>query len=173
MSRSTESKPLRDTDESAVAFVREMLGGDPTYGINFDRLQWDEKKQKYVIVEYLRAKTIDPYKSHPNNYYWSKRDGSYGNRLKFLRLWAVALDLGADLILVNYASKGTEYEDRVLVMRVLKIDENDHEEPIKTQDYPMTRAEFKKLFRDLNRRGNVIPEESDKLILRKELAKSA
>src|SRR5690606_24205448 len=71
--------------------------------------------------------------------------------LKFLRLWAVALDLGADLILVNYASKGTEYEDHVLVMRVLKIDENDYEEPIKTQNYPMTRAEFKKRFRDLNR----------------------
>ena len=34
-----KSKPLLSGDDSADEFVRECLKGDPTYGINFDRIQ--------------------------------------------------------------------------------------------------------------------------------------
>ena len=38
-------------DNSAFDFVKEMLKGDNTYAINFDRIQWDNSIDKYVIVE--------------------------------------------------------------------------------------------------------------------------
>lgn len=47
------SKPLLSNDDSADEFVRECLKGDPTYGINFDRIQTNSQTGKYLILEYL------------------------------------------------------------------------------------------------------------------------
>ena len=45
------SKTLAGSDISGDSFAAEMLNGDATYGINFDRIQWHNARGKYVIVE--------------------------------------------------------------------------------------------------------------------------
>lgn len=47
------SKALSTDDSSAVEFVKELLDNEPTFGINFDRIQWDKVENRYVIVEFL------------------------------------------------------------------------------------------------------------------------
>ena len=70
-----KSKPLGYDDTSAFEFVKEILAGDPTYAINFDRIQWDSDYGGYVIVEFLLCdekqfeRGITPYTSHPNRYF--------------------------------------------------------------------------------------------------------
>jgi hypothetical protein len=145
------SKPLGTGDESAADFVIEMLRGDDTYGINFDRVQWDKKRQRYVIVEFLLCdekqfpRGITPYTSHPNRYF-------HKNAQKFISLWKLAQELDAILYLINYSKEGTEHEDKVLGMRVLDVDSSSSM-PVKTKNRKFTRAEFSKWFRDLNARG--------------------
>lgn len=146
------SKPLQHSDISAFEFVQEMLKGDPTCAINFDRIQWDSKEKRYVIVEYLLcdekqfSRGITPYTSHPNRYF-------YKNKQKFISLWRLAKSLNAKLYLVNYAKKGTKYQDQVLLMEVIDINEDDKNKPVKTKDVKMTREEFSNWLRELNRRG--------------------
>ena len=111
------SKPLSHGDDSATQFVIEMLKGDPTFAVNFDRIQWDNENKCYVIIEYLLSdesqfpRGITPYTSHPNRYF-------HKNSQKFISLWDIANDLHATLYLVNYSKKGTQYENQVLLMKV-------------------------------------------------------
>jgi len=137
------SKKLGKSDESGFDFAKEMLDGDPTAGINFDRLQRHPTKG-YIIFEYLlceEAQMVNPYTSHPRRY-WDK------NSRKFISLWKVTQDLNATLYLVNYAKKGTAHENKVLLIKVLKLNDTGilEEEQTKT-----TRSEFKRFFRELNR----------------------
>lgn len=146
------SKPLGIEDTSAFEFVKELLDGEPTYAINFDRIQWDTVKNCYVIVEFLLCdekqftRGITPYTSHPNRYFKK-------NAQKFLSLWRLTQKLDAKLYLVNYAKAGTRHADEVLLMEVSSVDENDPEKPVKTRERRYTRQGFAKTFRELNRRG--------------------
>ena len=148
---SQPSKAIAHGDKSAADFVIEMLNGDPTYAINFDRVQWDNKYQRYVIVEYLLCeaaqfdKGITPFTSHPNRYF-------HKNAQKFLSLWQIAQDLKAVVFLVNYAKKGTAFEDQILLMKVKGIDPA-NKLPVKTIDKKLTRAGFSDWLRQLNKRG--------------------
>ena len=145
------SKPLEIEDKSAFDFVKEMLRGDPTYGINFDRIQWDSAEGRYAIVEFLLceekqfSRGITPFTSHPNRYFQK-------NAQKFISLWTLAQKLEADLYLVNYSKKGTEHENEVLLMKVLNVNKNETL-PVKTKDTPFTRDQFSQWFRELNLRG--------------------
>ena len=140
------SKGLGHADDSGTAFAMEMLDGDPTAGINFDRLQ-KHPKEGYIIFEYLLCderqfpRRITPYTSHPK-IYWHK------NSRKFLSLWEAAKKLEAKLYLINYSKIGTKYENEILVIEVLDMNEGGitEENIIK-----YTRQEFKKWFRKLNR----------------------
>jgi len=149
----SESKPLGSDDSSAIEFVKEMLAGDPTYAINFDRIQWDTENDCYVIVEYLLceerqfSRGITPFTSHPNRYFNK-------NAKKFTTLWELAQHIGAILYLVNYSKKGTSHENEVLLMKVKYIDENTIPR-VRSTDTRMTRSEFSKWFRALNKRGRV------------------
>ena len=137
------SKALGHDDSSGFEFAQEMLAGDITAAINFDRIQKHPKKG-YIIFEYLlceEAQTVTPYTSHPNRY-WHK------NSRKFIALWNVAKDLDAKLILVNYAKKGTKNEDKVKVIVVKDIDEK--EGLTKYKEYKWTRKQFSDWFRKLN-----------------------
>jgi len=146
-----KSKPLEHEDISAFEFVKEMLSGDPTCAINFDRIQWDPVENAYIIFEFLLCdekqfhRGISPYTSHPNRYF-------HKNSMKFISLWKLAKHIGAKLYLINYAKKGTEYEDEILFMEVEEINEN-AEPPVKTKNERLTRAEFSKKFREINARG--------------------
>ena len=138
------SKALGHDDSSGFEFAQEMLAGDITAAINFDRIQKHPEKG-YIIFEYLlceEAQTVTPYTSHPNRY-WHK------NSRKFIALWNVAKDLDATLILVNYAKKGTKNEDKVKVIIVKEIDEK--EGITQGKEFKMTRQQFSVWFRKLNK----------------------
>ena len=137
------SKPLSHDDESGFFFVREMLAGNPTYAINFDRLQ-KHPQRGYIIFEFLltdESQFVNPKTSHPNKY-WHK------NSRKFVALWQASRDLKATLFLVNYAKQGTKHQDKVTAIKVLDLD------PLtgitKEQRRDFTRLEFGEWFRRLN-----------------------
>ena len=137
-----KSKSLGHDDISGFDFVQEMLDGDVTCAINFDRLQLHPTKG-YIIFEYLlceESQSVNPHTSHPNRY-WHK------NSRKFISLFKVSQDLPAKLILVNYAKQGTKHEDKIKVIEVLSIDDNGITDEKITL---MTRKEFKFAFRKLN-----------------------
>ncbi len=137
------SKPLGHADDSGFDFVRELLAGEPTYAINFDRLQ-KHPKLGYIIFEFLltdASQVVTPNTSHPNKY-WHK------NSMKFISLWQAAKDLNATLYLVNYAKNNTPNANKVTAIKVLEIDsEKGITKEIK-KDF--TRAEFAVWFRQLN-----------------------
>tara|TARA_B100002052_G_scaffold86297_1_gene79258 strand:- start:755 stop:1189 length:435 start_codon:yes stop_codon:yes gene_type:complete len=138
-----KSKPLQHDDSSGFEFVKEILDNDPTYAINFDRLQFHPKKG-YIIFEYLLCEedqSVNPYTSHPNRY-WDK------NARKFISLFKVSKDLPAKLILVNYAKRDTKHEDKVYVIEVLDV--NKSKGIIDSKETKMTRSSFQKWFRQLN-----------------------
>lgn len=138
----SNSKPLEHDDSSGFAFVKEMLNGDSTAGINFDRLQW-HPKYGYIIFEWLlceESQPVTPFSSHPRNY-WNK------DKNKFISLWRVACDLKATLYLVNYAKLGTKAADEVLCIKVLDLDEKGIKDE-KIQRF--TRANFQSWLRKLN-----------------------
>ena len=151
------SKPLENNDQSGFEFVQEMLKGDETYGINFDRVQWDSKHNKHVVVELLlceEQQTVTPYTSHPNRYFHHRPEKNVkGNAQKFISLWELSQQMDAYLYLVNYAKKDTKHEDEVLFMWVKKVDKNNKSCPVLTQDIKMTRDEFSNRFREMNQRG--------------------
>ena len=63
-----KSKQLFNDDSSGFEFVKEILEGDPTCAINFDRLQKHPQKG-YIIFEYLlceEEQKVNPHTSHPN-----------------------------------------------------------------------------------------------------------
>lgn len=147
----TGSKPLGIEDESAFKFVKEILKGDSTYAINFDRVQWDTQENGYVIVEFLLcdekqfSRGVTPYSSHPNRYF-------HKNAQKFISLWEISQALHAKLYLVNYSKKGTAYENEVLLMEVLNVDSSSKPH-VRTKDRRYTRSEFSQWFREMNQRG--------------------
>ena len=146
------SKKLSKTDAGGESFVIEMLAGDQTFAINFDRIQWDNKIEKYVILEYLYChplqfkRNITPFTSHPNRYFRK-------NSQKFISLWRLTKKIDAQLILINYTSKNEKFEDEVLMMEVELIDPANSVCPVKTRDKKMTRDEFSIWLRKLNSRG--------------------
>jgi len=142
----TTSKRLGHDDTSGFEFAREMLAGDTTAAINFDRLQW-HPRNGYVIFEYLLCEEdqlqksgTTPWTSHPRKY-WEK------NKRKFLALWRAARDLNAILYLVNYAKKGTEKENEILLIKVLGMKKSGI---TKEQITMFTRPVFQRWFRVLN-----------------------
>lgn len=137
-----KSKPLEKNDDSGFEFAKELLAGDPTAAINFDRIQ-KHPERGYIIFEYLlceEEQNVTPFTSHPNRY-WHK------NSKKFISLWEIAKALNATLYLVNYAKRGTKHADKILLIEVQDMDESG----IKKQKVrKMTRAQFSDFFRKLN-----------------------
>lgn len=138
-----KSKPLTHDDSSGFEFAKEMLDGDQTAAVNFDRIQ-KHPKYGYIIFEYLlcdeKQKYVDPWTSHPNNYW-------HLNARKFLKLWEITKDLDALLYLVNYSKKGTNHENKVRLIRVHDLDETG----IKSERVAeWNRSQFQKWFRKLN-----------------------
>ena len=111
-----KSKQLEHADDSAARLLIELLGD--SVGRNFDIEsifveKMNNGKWRWFILEFLKAETIPPEKSHPN-FYW------YKNSRKFLSLWAVVKTFRkagykAELILVNYA------DDRSLKIKSMRV----------------------------------------------------
>lgn len=143
MNSGMESKALGNYDQSGFDFVQELLNGDATAAINFDRIQ-KHPEDGYIIFEYLlceETQQVTPYTSHPNRY-WRK------NRMKFWSLWRTALALDATLFLVNYAKQGTAHADEVKTIQVTEVSY----QGLNGIERNWTREEFKEWFRALNRK---------------------
>lgn len=141
-----KSKSLDHEDSSGFEFAKEMLDNNKTSAINFDRIQ-KHPLSGYIIFEYLlceekqfKMHNTTPYNSHPNKY-WFK------NKQKFIRLWELTKALNATLYLVNYAQKDTKYQNEILLIKVLEMNESGI---IDQELRKLTRSEFKKFFRTLN-----------------------
>ena len=83
-----------------------------------------------------------PISSHPNRY-WNK------NASKFLSLWRARQDFNATLYLVNYAEENTKFEDQVLLIEVIDMDENGITSEHQTKH---TMKSFSKWFITVNNR---------------------
>ena len=146
-----ESKPLQTNDNSAIELVKECLKGDVTFGINFDRIQTNSETGKYMILEYLLCderqfkNNVTPFTSHPNRYF-------HLNKQKFIKIWEVTKNLNADLILINYSKKNTQYENEILLMKVIDIQDK-IENPVSTKNTKMSREEFSLWLRKVNKLG--------------------
>ena len=139
-------KPLDHDDTSGFEFAKEMLAGDQTAAVNFDRFMYSPETG-FIIMEFLLCEEdqaqkhdITPFSSHPNRY-WNK------NKRKFLSLWHATLNLHGTLYLVNYAKAGTQYEDQILLIKVLGMNQFciSNEEQRK-----YTRSKFQEWFKDIN-----------------------
>ena len=145
------SKPLEINDLSAFEFVKECLKGDVTFGINFDRIQTNSETGKYMILEYLLCderqfkNNVTPFTSHPNRYF-------HLNKQKFIKLWDFTKKLNADLFLINYSKKNTQYENEILLMKVIDIQDK-IENPVSTKNTKMSREEFSLWLRKVNKLG--------------------
>ena len=131
------SKALGSEDISGFDFVKEILDGDPTFAINFDRLQKHPKKG-YIVFEFLlceERQKVSPHTSHPKRYW-------HLNSRKFISLYNVAQDLNAELYLVNYAKKGTVHEGKVKVIK-------------KEIVWDTSKESFSSWFRNLNKECSV------------------
>jgi len=130
---------------SSPEFAQEMLDGQDTAAINFDRLQYHPQAGD-ILFEYLKCEEeqdkrgITPYTSHPNKYW-------YKDKRKFLALWRVAQDLPATLFLVNYAEAGTRHADEILLIRVKDVTADG----LKGDNRRFTRSEFQAWFQELNK----------------------
>lgn len=144
MADENKSKELEHDDESGFQFAKEMLDGDETAAINFDRLQY-HPVYGYILFEYLNCdesqQNATPYTSHPNRYW-------FRNKRKFISLWQAAQAMGAILVLVNYAKAGTPHEDEIKVIRVIELDRDGIK---KEESCNCTREIFQEWFRKLNR----------------------
>ena len=141
---SGKSKSLGHSDESGFDFVKELLQGDPTFAIDFERLQF-HKKLGYIIFEFLlceEGQVVSRHTSHPNRY-WNK------NSRKFISLWEATQALSATLYLVNYAKIGTKHADKITMLKVLEV--NAESGIVRERKKEFTRAEFSSWFRKLNR----------------------
>jgi hypothetical protein len=145
------SKPLNTSDISAFEFVKECMGGDVTYGINFDKIQTNSETGKYLILEYLLCdekqfkNNVTPFTSHPNRYF-------HKNKAKFIKLWELTKKLDANLMLINYSKKNSTFENQVLLIEVIDI-QNKINNPVSTKDKKMSREDFSLWLRKINKLG--------------------
>lgn len=153
-----ESKTIKKTDESAKKFIMSLLDGDETHGFDVDSIYFADNK--WIVIELLKcdSKFVNPHTSHPNRYPW--------NWKKFVCLYELSKKLEGVLWLVNYSFKESD-KNLVGVLVVESIDycklkqyiDNGCVERnldyLKTKEFKYTLEEFKKVFRDLNRKATL------------------
>lgn len=141
------SKALGSDDISGFDFVKEILDGDSTFAINFDRIQKHPIKG-YIIFEFLlceEKQRVNPHSSHPKRYW-------HLNSRKFISLHNVAQDLNAELYLVNYAKRNSMHESKVKVIKVISVNKKGI---LEEEIWNTSRESFSKWFRKLNEECSV------------------
>ena len=135
-----------------------LLDGDETHGFDVDSIYFADNK--WIVIELLKcdSKFVNPHTSHPNRYPW--------NWKKFVCLYELSKKLEGVLWLVNYSFKESD-KNLVGVLVVESIDycklkqyiDNGCVERnldyLKTKEFKYTLEEFKKVFRDLNRKATL------------------
>ncbi len=132
-------------------------------------------EQGYFLFEFLlchERQSVNPHKSHPNNYWTNNNtdvDGENkppsGNAMKFMRLFDMKKDLErpedakykgdpgmkAHLLLVNYARKGTEHEDKARIIAMTDYRESSGIPKKKEVTWEISKEQLAKVFRGINR----------------------
>lgn len=145
------SKPIKKNDEASKEFIIELLNGEKTHGIDIDSIYYT-KENGWIILEFLKCDTVDPYQSHPNRYPF--------NWKKFATLFTLSQKLEGQLILVNY-SKEDKWKNNIKLLFVENVDIakvlNDLSCGLRYSDYiqgkeeKITLSEFRNWFVNLNR----------------------
>lgn len=144
-----ESKKISKGDDSSKQFIIDLLGGNITHGGDIDCI-YLRKGKKWLIIEFLKCDTVDPFNSHPNRYPKNWR--------KFATLFEIAQQLHGDLWLVNY-SLNEEWKNMIKLLVVKGIDyklvngvkDIFHYIPyLTTEDQQMDLERFKQLFNEIN-----------------------
>lgn len=133
------SKVISKVDDEAKQLIIDFLDNKPTCGFDLDSVYYI-KNRGYVVIEFLKCDTVDPYKSHPNRYWFNKQ--------KFISLWNITKKLEGQLYLLNY-SKHEQWKNNFRIMEVLSLDES---KGIETLDIVLGNFESaKKWFSNLNK----------------------
>jgi len=148
---SEKSKPIGKIDETSKEFIMELLGREETHGIDIDCIYYIKGKG-WIIFEFLKCDTVDPYESHPNRYPF--------NWKKFAALFELSKKLEGELILVNY-SKEDGWKDKIKVLYVKNVNISKvkrdlssglrYSEYIETKEKKMNLSKFREWFINLNR----------------------
>ena len=149
-----QSKPLGHSDESGFKFSKEIMCGEPIFGINIDSILYRTDKNRYCVFELLRCSEtqhVTPFTSDPNKYFFSNKErGIIGNGRKFEALWKITKALNAELYLINYADLETKHGDKVRIMQVSSVNRKRRNRPITFISKNVTRATYSRWFRNLN-----------------------
>ncbi len=121
------------------AMLSWALAGDQTRGLDVDSF-YQRKDGRWVLIELCRCKTVPPWKSHPN-YYWF-------NWKKWVGLWNLKNALDAEFFVVNWNDDYSDFK----VMRVLDIRPGLVKEGggMDAEETVMTPEEFRAWYRALN-----------------------
>ena len=144
------SKKIQKADEESKKFIIYLLANDETHGIDIDSIYFT--RNGWIIFEFLKCDTVDPYDSHPNRYPFNWR--------KFATLFELSKKLEGKLILINY-SKKEEWKNHIKMMHVKGINYdnvknlsrnelNHYISYLETEDKTMNLDEFKNYFKNLN-----------------------
>ena len=148
-----KSKPIGKVNEASKEFIMELLGDEETHGIDIDCIYYIEGRG-WIIFEFLKCDTVDPYESHPNRYPF--------NWKKFATLFELSRSLGGKLILVNY-SKEDKWKNNIKLLFVKNVDVKKvlkdlssgsrYSEYIEAEEQVTDLSEFRKWFVELNKKA--------------------
>lgn len=147
-----KSKIIRKTNEASKRFIMLLLDGCETHGIDIDSLYYT-KDDGWIIFEFLKCDTVDPYESHPNRYPF--------NWKKFATLFGLSEKLEGQLWLINYSdSKKWENHIKIIYVKKIHYDKVVSQEYLKryipyleTEEEKMTLDRFKDRFKELNEKA--------------------
>lgn len=132
--------------------------GDPSYANNFDRIQFDNIQNRWIIFEYSKCdpeqfeRGITPWTSHPDRY-WHKCAN------KFRLLWRLVQELNAIFYIVNYTDPDNQFGHQIRLIRVENViadgiaDENGKKRYVIGQTKEWHFGQFSDWFRKRNAAG--------------------
>lgn len=147
-----QSKKIIKADESSKLFIMELLGNNVTHGIDVDSLYYT-RDDKWLVLEFCKCDTVDPYDSHPNRYAF--------NWKKFVSLFELNKKLEGEFWVINY-SKKEEWKNHIKIIKVSGIRYEIIKEAIKlgkpkfldyldAEEERMELNKFKELFNEINK----------------------
>lgn len=105
-------------DDCGIELTKQLLGQNPTTGIDLDLFQYIDSTKECIIFEFLKRdnKYITNKSAHPMRYCWT--NGDRDNKQKFISLWGVKEILGGKLYLINYSSNKKE---EISILEILEL----------------------------------------------------
>lgn len=157
-----DSKKISKVDEASKQFIIDVLEGNQTHGIDIECIYYNQKKI-WIVIEFCKCDTLDPFSSHPNNYPFNWR--------KFVTLFEISQKLGGELWIINYSLK-EQWRNNIRLLNIRGVDYALVNQLIKSQTQPrgyvgylkyednrMSLTDFKSFFKDLNNKASNVWED--------------